>query len=97
MINSVRCILALGIVYMPVFVLYGMTYFPKITRHRFAITMSSAIGLQLFLLSIMFVENRSVLVGLTLLLLAFPGVYPIAYVSYPRFKARVEKRLTKKT
>ncbi len=97
MINSVRCILALGIVYMPVLVLYGMTHFPKITRSQFALIMSFAVGLQLFLLTIMFVEKLTIIIGLILFLLAFLGGYPSAYFLYPRHKARVEKRLTKKS
>ena len=94
--DSVRCILTLFIIYMPVFVIYGMTYFPNVTRSRFAIVMSSAIGLQLFILAIMFIENLSIPVGLILFILAFPGVYPIAYSYFPRFKERIEKRMSKK-
>ena len=92
MINSVRCILALCVVYMPVFVILGMGRFPKITRKQFAAMMASALGLQLFLLTVMFVQDNSIVVAVILFILAFPGVYPIAYMYYPRYKARIEKR-----
>ena len=96
MITSLRCLLALILVYMPAVVLYGITYLPKMTRRQFAITMSATIGLQLFLLTIMFVQSHSILIGSVLFLLAFPGVFPTSSLLYPQYEARIEKRLAKK-
>jgi hypothetical protein len=80
---------------MPAFVLYGITYLPKMPRHQFAAIMSASVGVELFLLAVMFVQSRAMLVGLVLFLLAFFGIYPVSSLLYPRYEARVEKRLTK--
>lgn len=82
---------------MPVIILWGIRRFPNITRKQFAFTMASALGLQLFLLALMFVKNNSNIVAVTLLILAFPGVYPVAYMYYPRYKTRIEKRTADKS
>lgn len=96
MSNSLRCIVTLFVVYMPVFVILGIRRFPKITQKQFALTMASALGLQLFLLAVMFVKANSTIVAVILLVLAFPGVYPIAYIYYPRYKKWIEKRTINK-
>lgn len=92
MTNSLRCILTICLVFMPVFILLSLRFFPKITRNQFALAMSTTIGLQLFLLSLMFVDAFTIPVALILLVLSFPGVYPFAYLTFPRYKERIEKR-----
>lgn len=97
MTSSLRCVLTLVLIYMPAFFLYRVAYLANITRRQFAGIMAFVIGLQLFLLTIMFVENQPIVVGVILLLLAFLGVYPIAYASFPTYRAWIEKRLIKKS
>lgn len=92
MINSLKCILSLLVVYMPVFIILGIRRLPKITRKQFAATMAGAIGLQLFLLAIMFIKDNSTVVAVILFILAFPGVYPVAYIYYPRYKTWIDKQ-----
>jgi hypothetical protein len=93
---AIRCLTTLAVVYMPVIVLYSMSRFPRVNRHLFALVMSLTIGLQLFILAIMFVDNLRVQTGIVLFCLALLGVYPTAYLLYPRHQARVERRLSKK-
>ncbi len=96
MISSIRCLITLALIYLPVIVLYSLSRFPRVNRHLFALIMSVTIGLQLFILAIMFVENLGAQTGVVLFCLALLGVYPTAFLLYPRHQARVERRLNKR-
>jgi hypothetical protein len=80
----------LAVIFLPVFVLTYLTvWYPKISRHKYSLIAPFSVGMQMFILSIMY---GKVYIGLLLLLLAFPGGYPITYYYlYFKYEERFNK------
>lgn len=88
----IKSLITLAVIFLPVFVLSYLTRYPAISRHKYSFIASFSVGIQLFILAIMFTGSLGLYIGLALLLLAFPGIYPITYFYfYQKYLERVKK------
>ena len=84
MIEITKTIITLILFAVTPYFLFWLLISPKITRHRYALFTAFLVGLFFFLLGAMY---GTFVIGLILLIFAFPGGYPVAYLLYPNLKA----------
>jgi hypothetical protein len=92
----IQIILTLVLVFLPEFVIIGVRRSIRgISRPVFSLIVSLAIGVQLFLLSIIYLDTKPLLIGGALFIVAIAGGYPSAYLLFPWFM-RTEESLIQK-
>ena len=94
MTTEVKLLVTLGIFIIPFLFLPRLIIMPKLNRVRFSLLSTSLVGVQLFTISILFVDYKPLTIGLIMLLLAVPGTFPTFYILYPNLKSFIEERIT---
>ena len=89
----IKSFITLVVILLPVFVLtYLSIWYPKISRYKYSLIASFSVGMQLFILLLMYGGRLSIYAGLAALILAIPGCYPISYFYlYPKYEERFNK------